>query len=105
MLAAMARMMPSMKWAISMAPLFNDVGAFDYYCILFDTGKDVHGEIDAFAMSYNAFTEVLLASYSLWCCLPLGLDLVWTTVNALTDALIASSTASIISVPCAPMSF
>lgn len=67
------------------------MGAFDYYCILFDTGKDVHGEIDAFAMSYNAFTEFARDCSLIGAACPLkALDLVWTTVNALRpDALIA----------------
>jgi CRP-like cAMP-binding protein len=64
-------------------------GAFDYYCCLFDTGKDAHGEVDAFMMSYKAYT-----SFARDCRLGGGaggvsieateaLDLIWITVNAL----------------------
>ena len=59
-------------------------GAFDYYCVLFDTGKDAHGEVDIFAMTYNAYSEFARDCGLICARCPLKqLDLIWTTVNAL----------------------
>ena len=59
-------------------------GAFDYYAALFDTGKDIDGEVEIFQMSYNAFIEFSRDCGLLCSTLTQrDLDIIWTTVNAL----------------------
>lgn len=59
-------------------------GAFDYYSALMDNGKDTHGEIDMFQVSYNAFTEFARDCNFIGKALSWSiLDLIWTSCNSM----------------------
>lgn len=64
-------------------------GAFDYYSTLFDTGKDAHGEVDVFNMTWSSYME-----FARDCELdsPASsinheqIDMIWVAVNSLPHA-------------------
>ena len=58
-------------------------GSFDYYASIIEGGRDAHGEVDIFALTYNAYTAFVHDGRLVGAdACPLSeIDIIWVTVN------------------------